>query len=50
MANRSGDDGLYNFTVKLKTAAGEVAGTVTGTIHLEQQDKEWVAKNITINR
>ena len=50
LANRSGDDGLYNFTVKLKTAAGEVAGTVTGTIHLEQQDKEWVAKNITINR
>ena len=50
LANRSGDDGLYNFTVKLKTAAGEVAGTVTGTIHLEQQDEEWVAKNITINR
>lgn len=50
LANRSGDDGLYNFTVKLKTAAGEVAGTVTGTIHLEQQDKEWVVKNITINR
>lgn len=41
---------FYNFSLKLKTAGGEVAGTLSGTITLEQQDGEWKASRITIAR
>lgn len=50
LKGRFEQEDFYTFSLKQKTAGGEVAGTVSGTITLEQQDGEWKASRITIAR